>query len=268
MDITDSFRVATPIDTTWKILLDIERIAPCMPGAQLQEIEGDEFRGIVKVKVGPITAQYKGSAKLASVDEATRTIVIDASGRDTRGNGNASAKITVTMLEDSGGTVVEIETQLNVTGKVAQFGRGVMADVSAKLLKQFVGNLERDVLSAQGDVATPASEEAPKKSSKAAAKTGADAATKKSAGGAKKTAATKAAPKVSAKATSADRETAEASTAPAPEVPQVRKIDMPEPEAVDLLDAAGASVLKRLIPPLVVLAVLLLLWRARARHRS
>src|SRR4051812_37946920 len=118
-----------------------------MPGAQLQEIEGDEYRGIVKVKVGPITAQYKGAAKLASVDEATRTITIDASGRDTRGQGNASAMITVVMRDDNGGTAVDIDTALQVTGKVAQFGRGVMAEVSTKILKQFVDNLERDVLS-------------------------------------------------------------------------------------------------------------------------
>lgn len=144
--ITDSFRVATPLDSTWNTLLDIERIAPCMPGAQLQEIDGDEFRGVVKVKVGPITAQYKGAAKLATVDVDSRTIMIDASGRDTRGNGNASATIKVVMRDDNGGTHVDIDTELNVTGKVAQFGRGVMGEVSAKILKQFVDNLERDVL--------------------------------------------------------------------------------------------------------------------------
>ena len=104
--------MSTPIDETWNVLLDIERIAPCLPGAQLQEIEGDEFRGIVKVKVGPITAQYKGAAKLAEVDEANRTIVIDASGRDTRGQGNAKATIIVTMRDDGGGTTVDIATDL------------------------------------------------------------------------------------------------------------------------------------------------------------
>jgi carbon monoxide dehydrogenase subunit G len=159
-NIKDSFRVDTPLETTWNTLLDIERIAPSLPGAQLQEIEGDEYRGIVKVKVGPITAQYKGAAKLATVDEANRTIVIDASGRDTRGQGNASAAITVVMRDDNGGTEVDIDTALQVTGKVAQFGRGVMAEVSAKLLKQFVDNLERDVLTA-APAATPAAVAAP-----------------------------------------------------------------------------------------------------------
>ena len=148
MEITDSFRVSTPIDATWKVLLDIERIAPCLPGAQLQEIDGDEYRGVVKVKVGPITAQYKGTAT------PRRGRRVDAhascstrSGRDTRGQGNAKATIVVTMLDDGGGTRVDVVTDLSITGKVAQFGRGVLADVSAKLLGQFVENLERDVLS-------------------------------------------------------------------------------------------------------------------------
>jgi carbon monoxide dehydrogenase subunit G len=146
MEIEDNFRVSTPIEDTWKVLLDIERIAPCLPGAQLQEIEGDEYRGVVKVKVGPITAQYKGTATLAEVDEAGRRLVIDATGRDTRGQGNATASIVVTMLEENGGTRVDVVTDLAITGKVAQFGRGVLVDVSSKLMRQFVENLERDVL--------------------------------------------------------------------------------------------------------------------------
>jgi len=147
VDINDSFRVNRPLAETWDVLLDIERIAPSLPGAELQEIEGDDYRGVVKVKVGPITAQYKGVAKLAEVDESARRIVLDASGRDTRGQGNAKAKIVVTMRDDNGGTLVDVATDLSITGKVAQFGRGVLADVSSKLMGQFVENLERDVLS-------------------------------------------------------------------------------------------------------------------------
>ncbi len=150
MEIADSFRVSTPIDDTWKVLLDIEGIAPCLPGAQLQEVEGDEYRGVVKVKVGPITAQYKGTAKLAEVDEANRRIVIDAAGRDTRGQGNAKASIVVTMQPEGAGTKVDVVTDLSITGKVAQFGRGVLSDVSSKLMGQFVENLERDVLTTAG----------------------------------------------------------------------------------------------------------------------
>src|ERR1700748_270963 len=97
MELTNEFRVGVSVPEACKVLTDVERIAPLMPGAQLQEVEGDEYRGVVKVKVGPITAQYKGSARLAEVDEANRRIVIDASGRDTRGQGNAKATIVVTM---------------------------------------------------------------------------------------------------------------------------------------------------------------------------
>jgi uncharacterized protein len=102
----------------------------------------------VKVKVGPITAQYKGTASFAEKDEAARRVVLKASGRDTRGQGTASASVTATMVADGGSTTVSIVTDLSVSGRVAQFGRGVMGDVSARLLEQFVRNLEADVLSA------------------------------------------------------------------------------------------------------------------------
>jgi carbon monoxide dehydrogenase subunit G len=154
VNIQDEFRVDVPVEEAWRVLLDVERIAPCMPGAQLQEIEGEEFRGIVKVKVGPITAQYKGAARLTEVDDANHRAVIRAKGRDTRGQGNASATVTAALVPDGAGTRVRIDSDVTITGKVAQFGRGVIADVSSKLLAQFVANLERDVLS--GSDATPA----------------------------------------------------------------------------------------------------------------
>jgi uncharacterized protein len=154
VNIQDEFRVDVPVEEAWRVLLDVERIAPCMPGAQLQEVEGDEFRGIVKVKVGPITAQYKGAARLTEVDDANHRAVIRAEGRDTRGQGNASATVTAALEPDGEGTRVRIDSDVTITGKVAQFGRGVIADVSSKLLAQFVGNLERDVLS--GSDAAPA----------------------------------------------------------------------------------------------------------------
>ena len=147
MELTNDFRVDVPPSTAWTVLTDVERIAPCMPGAQLQEIEGDEYRGVVKVKVGPITAQYKGKAMFQELDEAGHRAVLRAEGRDTRGQGNASATITATLQPDGEGTHVTVQTDLTVTGKVAQFGRGVMADVSAKLLDQFVQCLESTVLS-------------------------------------------------------------------------------------------------------------------------
>jgi len=243
MKIEDQFRVDVPIEEAWRVLLDIEGIAPCMPGAQLQEIEGDEFRGIVKVKVGPITAQYKGAARILEADEAARKIVIKGEGRDTRGQGNASATITVLLAPDGTGTQVSVDTDLNVTGKVAQFGRGVMADVSGKLLAQFVACLESSVLS--GDNGSSAPETAP-----AAAPT------------------TATAPEVSGGAAdfAAPAEAGEFVEAPevAAPVEGIRKIDSPEAEPVDLMDAAGGAVAKRLIPVCTGVTLLAILtWSLR-----
>src|SRR5690242_21043554 len=112
MELTNTFRVGLPVAEAWNVLLDVERIAPCMPGAQLQEVEGDEYRGIVKVKVGPISAQYKGAARIVEADEANRKVVIKAEGRDTRGQGNASATVTATLVSDGDATRVSIDTDL------------------------------------------------------------------------------------------------------------------------------------------------------------
>jgi uncharacterized protein len=147
MELTNEFRVAVPPERAWSVLTDVERIAPCMPGAELQEVDGEEYRGVVKVKVGPITAPYKGKATFVERDEAARRAVLLAEGRETRGQGNATATIAATLAPDGDGTLVSIVTDLAVTGRVAQFGRGVLADVSAKLLDQFVACLESDVLS-------------------------------------------------------------------------------------------------------------------------
>ena len=142
MELSDSFEVSHPIAAVWGVLTDVERIAPCLPGAQLTGAEGDEFHGVVKVRVGPVTSQYKGKASFEVLDEAAHRAVISASGRDTRGAGNASAKITVELESGDGvSTRVSVHTDLTITGKVAQFGRGVMADVSRKLMGQFAQNL-------------------------------------------------------------------------------------------------------------------------------
>jgi carbon monoxide dehydrogenase subunit G len=158
VELTHDFDVSVPVDEAWKVLTDVERIAPCLPGAQLQEVEGDEYRGVVKVKVGPISAQYKGKASFAEQDVDARRAVLTASGRDTRGQGNASATITAQLEPDGAGTRVRLVTDLTITGKVAQFGRGALADVSQKLLGQFVENLETTVLGA--DSVAPATESA------------------------------------------------------------------------------------------------------------
>jgi uncharacterized protein len=156
VDLTNEFRVGVPVERAWEVLTDVERIAPCMPGAQLQEIEGDEYRGIVKVKVGPITAQYKGAARFVQQDEAGRRAVLRAEGRETRGQGNANATITAQLEPDGDGTKISVMTDLTITGRVAQFGRGVLADVSSKLLGQFVQALEADVLKGGAAIARPA----------------------------------------------------------------------------------------------------------------
>jgi carbon monoxide dehydrogenase subunit G len=146
VELTNEFSVSVPVDEAWAVLTNLERIAPCMPGAELQEVQGHEYRGVVKVKVGPMTAQYKGVASFRQRDEANHRAVVHAEGRDTRGQGNASAIVTATLEPEDGGTRVTIDTDLRITGKVAQFGRGVLADVSSKLLGEFVQALEADVL--------------------------------------------------------------------------------------------------------------------------
>lgn len=257
MRIEDQFRVTVPVEEAWRLLLDIERIAPCMPGAQLQEIEGDEFRGTVKVKVGPITAQYKGTARFTEVDDKEHRAVISASGRDTRGQGNASATVTASLRADGDATEVRIETDLSITGKVAQFGRGVIGDVSTKLLSQFVDNLERDVLSGAAPGPITATGEVDQ---------------------------------VIDRAEGRSVETQEADAAAATEIPgpglvqpegpgsaagvngsAVRYIESREAEPVDLLAVSGTPVLKRLAPVVAALVALVLLRglgrRRRARKR-
>ena len=147
MELVNDFTVAVPIDEAWKILTDVERIAPCLPGAQLQEVDGDTYRGVVKVKVGPILAQFKGEAEFVERDETAHRAVLKAKGRDTGGKGNAEALITAQLVEKGeGSTLVTVTTDLTITGRIAQFGRGALAEVSAKLLKQFVEQLHDTVL--------------------------------------------------------------------------------------------------------------------------
>lgn len=238
MELTNDFRVALPVERAWAVLTDLERIAPCMPGAQLQEIEGDEYRGVVKIKVGPITAQYKGQATFLEQNESDHVAVLRAEGRETRGQGNANATITATLVPDGDGTAVTVVTDLVVTGRVAQFGRGVLAEVSAKLLDQFVESLEQTVLA---DEATGKGDEA--------------------------------APPA---AVPADSGPAAPEPVPEPEPvspvraapqPAVRKIDSPEPVPVNLMDAAGSPVAKRVAPILALVAIIWLLKKLFGRSK-
>ena len=143
MDLAHRFSVPTPVEETWAHFQDIASVAECFPGAQVASAEGDSFSGSVKVKLGPIALVYNGSGTFVEKDDAAHRFVVDAKGKDKRGNGTAGAKVTLSMASTgSGGTDVEVLTDLAVTGKPAQFGRGVMQDVSDKLLGQFVACLE------------------------------------------------------------------------------------------------------------------------------
>jgi carbon monoxide dehydrogenase subunit G len=235
MELVNDFTVNAPIDEAWKILTDLERIAPCLPGAQLTEVEGDVYRGFVKVKVGPISAQFKGQATFVEKDEEQHKGTIKADGRDTTGKGNAAAFIhaELTPLSETS-TKCAITTDLTITGKVAQFGRGALADVSTKLIGQFVENLEATVLADQNQaLADGGGPEAP-------AEGAADA---------------------SEVASEAEPATGSAATA------TVRKIEpRGDVQPVDLIDAAGAPLAKRLVPVglgVILLWILLRLVRRR-----
>jgi carbon monoxide dehydrogenase subunit G len=144
MDLNHEFIVNVPVNDAWVILTDLERIAPCLPGAQLTEVEGDTSRGQVKVKVGPIVAQFKGQASFVSRDDVAHTAMLKGEGRDTTGKGTASAIITAQLTEVTPtSTKCTVVTNLTISGKVAQFGRGALADVSDKLLAQFSENLNQ-----------------------------------------------------------------------------------------------------------------------------
>ena len=159
MELINEFTVNRPIHEAWAVITDVERIAPCLPGAQLQEIEGDSYRGVVKVKVGPISAALKGEAHFLERDDANYRAVLKGDGRDTKGNGNASAIITASLQQISPTSAkCTVHTKLDMTGKVAQFGRGALADISGKLMLQFSKNLDAML---EKDAAEPAAADAP-----------------------------------------------------------------------------------------------------------
>ena len=206
MKLENEFRVSVPIDRAWEVLTDIPLITPCLPGATLTDHDADEYKGKIKIKVGPVTADYSGSAVFVQRDEAARHVEISASGRDSRGSGNASATITADMTTDGDGTKVSITTDLKISGKVAQFGKGMIAEVSTKLIDQFVDCIEQELL---GEAII-------------------------------------------------DEVAAESATAPGAAAAPAR----PRPqqaETLDLMEYAGNSVYKRLIPIAAVVAALIVL---------
>jgi uncharacterized protein len=236
MDLHHEFTVPVPATEAWKILTDLERLAPCLPGAQLTEIEGDIYRGQVKLKVGPILAQFKGQASFVSRDDSNFLASLKAEGRDTGGKGNASATITAQLFAvDAASAKCTVDTQLNISGKVAQFGRGALADVSDKLLLQFVDNLNKLIASQPTGLAPSAPSPAP-------------APTKPTATPVPSTATPAASPRPLTP-------TAPSAPAAAPTAPVVRKIEQTQEVApLNLLDTAGSTIAKRLVPVLVVIA--------------
>ncbi|CAB4364093.1 MAG: hypothetical protein F2681_08805 [Actinobacteria bacterium] len=224
-NLQNEFVVNRPIEQAWAVLTDLERIAPCLPGAQLQEIEGEFYRGVVKVKLGPISTAFKGQAQFLERDDAGHRAVLRGEGRDTGGKGNADALITAELqsLTDTT-TKCVVTTELRVTGKVAQFGRGIMGDISEKLMTQFANNLNTMLDADQ----TPAVE-------------------------ATTTPAVDAEPTV----------VAVSGEAPAP-APAVRTVNGPEAAPIQLSGLAGGAVLKRVVPLLAAVAAIVvaavLIW--------
>ncbi len=216
MQLEHQFTVPVPRDQAWDVLMDVERIAPCMPGATLDSVDGDEFAGRVKVKVGPIQVTYAGKARFEVADKEAGRAVIWASGRESRGSGTAQATIHTQLHEEGSSTRVQVTTDLDITGRPAQFGRGVMVEVGNKILGQFTECLEAQIEATQAAAAAPAAEVAPGE----------------------------AAPKLAA-------------------VPPPR----PSAEAIDLLETAGAPVLKRVLPLVGALLAIFVVWRL-VRRRS
>ncbi|MFC5262062.1 SRPBCC family protein [Kribbella qitaiheensis] len=231
MKITDEFTVSVPVEQAWQVLTDLEGIAPCMPGAQLTGFDGETYQGKVRVKLGPVISDFSGTARFAEKDDQAYRAVIDARGKDSRGAGNASALITAGLRADGDKTVVSIDTDLKISGKVAQFGSGMIKQVSEKLLGQFVDCLEAKL--AADDPGRTGQEPT-------AAATG------------------QAPPVVTPPAETSPSPTTAAQGAASGGVRNTE-----EPAALDLMQVAGGSVAKRLVPVLlgvvVVVAVIVYL---------
>jgi uncharacterized protein len=233
IELDNSFTVPVPPEQAWDVLLDVERIAPCMPGASVTSVEGDEIAGQVKVKLGPLSLTYKGTAKFTEKDAASHTIAIEASGKETRGAGTASATVHASLKpgDGAGQTQVAIHTSLNVTGRPAQFGRSLLPEVSGKLIDQFAANLaaliDSSTQSAPADAA-PASD-------------------------------------TGAAATAGDAGAGTASAAPATAAPAQPVAQLQQEDSLNLIKLVGGPVLKRVIP-IAAAAALLAIFGRRIRR--
>ncbi|WP_101783649.1 SRPBCC family protein [Nonomuraea indica] len=249
------FTVPVPVEQAWAVLLDVERVAPCLPGASLDTVEGERFTGRMKVKVGPITVAYRGTAEFEDVDKDGHTLTIKASGKEDRGAGTASATVRARLSPAGGATAVAVETSFNVTGRPAQFGRGVMAEVGGKLIDRFAANLS-DLLSEH-----PSAEDRPARDEPAGGETaGGETVGEPSVGG--ETVGEKSVGGESAGGEPATEEPVAAEHAPA-----ARTSRTADEQALDLLEIAGAPVLKRLAPVAAAVVALLLLRRLIRRRK-
>ena len=162
MQLESAFKVPVPVDVAWNTLLDYPRLARCMPGATVTEVTGDDVLGQVKVKLGPVSITYQGKVTFTEKDEARHRIVASAAGREVRGSGTASAQVTAVMTDAGGATEVRVLTDLNITGKPAQFGRSVVAEVSERLIGQFAENLARELETSKSGTVTGAEQATPR----------------------------------------------------------------------------------------------------------
>ena len=244
MQLEHQFRVPVPVAQAWDVLLDVERIAPCMPGATVESFDGETIVGRVKVKVGPIQVTYSGTARFTEKDEAARRAVIEASAKEARGSGTATATITAQLQDDGGSaTNVTVTTDLAITGKPAQFGRGVMEEVGNKLLGRFADCLAD----------TLGSGDATDSSSRGRGRAGAGSRRPRR----QRRRRRRQSPAAAVAAATVGTPTPAARPSPAP-TPLRRPV---ENEAIDLLDTAGLPVLKRAAPVIVGLVVFFLFWR-------
>lgn len=288
MKITNEFAVAVPIDEAWAVLTDLEGIAPCLPGAQLTGVDGDVYRGRVKVKVGPVISEFAGTARFVEKDDAAYRGVIDAKGRDARSTGNASALVTAHLRPDGDRTLVSVDTDLKISGKLAQFGSGMIKEVSGKLVAQFVANLEAKLAADQPTAAVPAPrtdsepvapssvapEALPAASATAVATTPRTAAVAPSPIEPSPVAPSPASSTAASSPISPSLPAASAAPAASASAPAVESSDgstrvavTAEPEALDLLSIAGGSITKRLVPVVVGLVAVgaVIAWLASRR---
>jgi carbon monoxide dehydrogenase subunit G len=279
MDFEHSFTIPVPPDKAWDVLLDVERVAPCMPGATVDSVDGDDIGGHVRVKVGPITMTYAGRARFLDRDPVAHTVTLEASGKESRGTGTASAAVRAALRDDderTGHTKVTMSTTLNVTGRPAQMGRGVLADVSGKLIERFAANLA-DQLSAETDQgaaapgATAPTSQAPPQptatapTSQAPPQPTATAPTSQTPARPGASEAAAAGPSSASPAFSASP--ASGVSAPSSAAPPRRKGD----ETIDLLGVAAGPVIRRSIPAvgvLVAAVLVVLVFISRRRKKA